>query len=209
MEASDEDYASSQNSQCFTGLAACAPLTGDMPYMMQSLFLVVCQCTGEGGHATTCSAQFGINVMPWTTSPPTLENAKNSLLAAASQLAPPALMPKKPARTSAAPPNMKLADEALDSQAGRLKMASRTTASGTCMDSPTVATVGPAWHTQALHQCISMFSTSSSPGYQMPVRSPRQGSMTCQQLTHKHHCSRPQVVREHIVKQTCRQRKSS
>ena len=62
------------------------------------------------------------------------------------QLAPPALMPKKPASTSDAPPNMKVADDALDSQAGRLKMASRTTASGTCMESPTVATVGPVQH---------------------------------------------------------------
>lgn len=41
-------------------------------------------------------------------------------------------------------PNISKAEVALDSQAGRLKIASKVTAKGTCIDRPTVATVGPA-----------------------------------------------------------------
>ena len=61
-----------------------------------------------------------------------------------SALALSAEMPKNPLSTRMAPPNISIAEEALDSQAGRLKIASKVTAKGTCIDNPTVATVGPA-----------------------------------------------------------------
>lgn len=55
-----------------------------------------------------------------------------------------AATPKKPASTRIAPTIMRAAAAALCNQAGCVYMRSRNTASGTCAERPTVATVGPA-----------------------------------------------------------------
>ena len=61
-----------------------------------------------------------------------------------------AATPKKPASTRIAPTIMRAAAAALCNQAGCVYMRSRNTASGTCAERPTVATVGPAIRSQVI-----------------------------------------------------------